>query len=81
MGINIDNDEAARLVGEVAARTGKSPADVVIEAMRERLRRLESGSREGMAEKLMEIAKRTAPHMRGAPRHGDLLYDEVGLPK
>jgi antitoxin VapB len=49
--------------------------------VRERLERIK---RKGMKERIMKIAKECAPRWKEPFRsvdHGDLLYDEKGLPK
>jgi antitoxin VapB len=81
MSLNIKNEEAHRLAQELAALTGESMAAAVTEAVRERLERVKS---KGMKERIMKIAKDTGPRWKEPYRsidHGDLLYDEKGLPK
>ena len=66
---------------ELAAMTGESVTAAVTEAVRERLERIK---RKGMKERIMKIAKECAPRWKEPFRsvdHGDLLYDEKGLPK
>ena len=61
--------------------TGESLTAAVTEAVRERLERVKS---RGMAERIMKIARRAAPLWKEPYKsidHGDLLYDEKGLPK
>ena len=81
MSLNIKNEETHRMAQELAALTGESITTAVSEAVRERLTRLKS---KGMADRLMKIAKRAAPLWKEPFKsidHGDLLYDEKGLPK
>jgi len=81
MSLNIKNEETHRLVQELASLTGESMTAAVTEAVRERLNRVKS---KGMAERIMSIAKRSAPLWKEPFKsldHGDLLYDEKGLPK
>jgi antitoxin VapB len=81
MTLNIKNPETHRLAKELAALTGESVTAAVTEAVRERLARKR---RDGIAERLMAIGRRTAPLMKGpwtSTNIGDLLYDERGLPK
>ena len=55
---------------------------VVTEALRERYARLQHGGDRANVEELMAIADRVAAHLkRPYLDHGDLLYDENGLPK
>lgn len=81
MTLNIKNEETHRLAQELAAMTGESLTAAVTEAVRERLERVKS---RGMAERIMKIARRAAPLWKEPYKsidHGDLLYDEKGLPK
>jgi antitoxin VapB len=81
MSLNIKNEETHRLAQELAQLTGESMAAAVTEAVRERLERVKS---KGMKERIMKIAKDTGPRWKEPYRsidHGDLLYDEKGLPK
>jgi antitoxin VapB len=76
MGLNIKNAETHRLVRELAALTGESMTTAVTEAVRER------GG--GLADRLLAIDKECAAHLKEPFRsidHGDLLYDERGLPQ
>ena len=81
MSLNIKNEETHRMAQEHAAMTGESLKAAVTEAVRERLERIK---RKGMKERIMKIAKECAPRWKEPFRsvdHGDLLYDEKGLPK
>jgi antitoxin VapB len=81
--LNIKNDEAYRLIRELADREGKSMTTVVIEAVREKLEREPDEESSGLADQLLAIGRSTAPmwsEYRLSIRHGDLLYDEYGLP-
>jgi antitoxin VapB len=81
MSLNIKNEETHRMAQELAALTGESMTAAVTEAVRERLARVKS---KGMAERIMKIAKESAPRWKEPFRsldHGDFLYDEKGLPK
>jgi antitoxin VapB len=84
MSLNIKNEKTHQLARELARVTGESMTVAVNEAIRERLERVRGNSREGMAERLMKIAKECGPLWKEPFRsidHGDLLYDEKGLPK
>lgn len=79
--MNIKNEETHRMAQELAALTGESITAAVTEAVRERLNRVRS---KGMADRIMKIAKRAAPLWKEPFKsidHGDLLYDDKGLPK
>ena len=84
MSLNIKNEETHRLAKELASLTGESMTSAVNEAIRERLERVRSNSKKGMAAQLMEIAKECGPHWKepiSSTDIGDMLYDENGLPK
>jgi antitoxin VapB len=84
MGVNIKNPEAERLNKELAKVTGMSQTEVVTEAVREKLARV---SRRGVADRLMEIARETAPLLKGVDLHKeidglyDYLHEDYGLPR
>ena len=80
--LNIKNPEARRLADELSALTGESVTEAVTVALRERLDRKRRRSKEGVAEKLMEIGRRAAARPTLDDRHpDDILYDEFGLLK
>lgn len=80
MSLNIKNEETHRLVQELAALTGENMTVAVTEAVRERLDRVKSKPR---TERIRKIREEFATRLKGKrlPDHGDLLYDERGLPK
>lgn len=84
MGLNIKNDETCRLARELARLTGDSMTGAITVALRERLAREQR--RRGVqarARRLRAIAERCANLMGSGPssvEHGDMLYDERGLP-
>ncbi len=83
MGMNIKNEEAHRLAQELATLTGESMTAAVTEALRERLERLRHEPT-SLTERLLAIGKDCASHLKEPFRsidHGDLLYDEQGLPR
>ena len=84
MAMNIKNEEAHRLAVELAELTGESLTAAVTQALRERLERVRQTGREGLAERLLAIGRDCASHLAEPFRsieHGDLLYDERGLPR
>lgn len=84
MSLNIKNEEAHRLASELARATGESMTVAVTEAIRERLERVRGKSNEGLAERLLEIGKDCAAHLKEPFKSMDideLLYDEKGMPK
>jgi antitoxin VapB len=87
MSLNIKNDEAERLARELALATGESVTRAVTVAVRERLDRIqqkdESGA-EDRARRTRKISEDAASRWvlpYGSLDHGDLLYDESGLPR
>ncbi|MGH9446673.1 MAG: type II toxin-antitoxin system VapB family antitoxin [Terriglobia bacterium] len=84
MALNIKNEETQRLAKELARLTGKSMTLAITEAVRERLDRVRSEHGLGLADRLMNIGKDCAAHLREPFRsvdHGKLLYDKKGLPR
>jgi hypothetical protein len=82
---NIKDDEVVRLVKELADREGKSMTAVVREAVEAQLERTRAQQEQsvGLASELLAIGRSTAPLWSEpalSTRHGDLLYDEYGLP-
>ena len=85
MSLNIKNEEACQLAGELARLTGETMTGAITVALRERLDR-EKRRRDvdARTQELLAIGKRCAKLVgEGASslEHGDLLYDERGLPK
>ncbi|MHB1430930.1 MAG: type II toxin-antitoxin system VapB family antitoxin [Streptosporangiaceae bacterium] len=81
--LNIKSTETHELVQELAALTGETQTTAVTVAVRERLERLRHLREAGMADRLLAIGRDTAPRLREPYRtadHGDLLYDDRGLP-
>ncbi len=85
MSLNIKNDETCQLAGELARLTGETKTGAITVALRERLdreRRVRGAARRlrdmrGIAE---ECARLLGPGP-AAVDHGDMLYDERGLPR
>jgi antitoxin VapB len=83
MSLNIKSPEAHAMAGELARLTGESMTKAVTEAIRERLEREQRRrDEEAVVAKAMAIARRVASYPRKDRRpHGELLYDERGLPR
>jgi antitoxin VapB len=84
MSLNIKDEEAHRLAQQLARLTKESMTTAVREALRERLDRVRGSKTGGLAERLMKIGRECAPLWKEPYRsvdHGELLYDEKGLPK
>jgi antitoxin VapB len=82
--MNIKNEETQRLAQELAKLTGESMTAAVGEAVRERLERVRRERSVSLADRLVAIGKDCAAHLREPFRttdHGDLLYDQHGLPR
>lgn len=84
MSLNIKNDEAHALARELAKATGESMATAVTEAVRERLNRVRGERRADLSDRLLRIGKDCAARLNEPFRsidHGEMLYDEKGLPR
>ena len=84
MGLNIKNPEPYRLVEELAKRTGESMTAAVTIAVRERLDRIRSEQRTGLADRLLQIGQDCAKRLKEPYRsvdHDNLLFDDRGLPR
>ena len=85
MGLNIKNDETCRLAGELARLTGETMTGAITVALRERLaREKRRRGADALMRDLHAIGQRCTKLLGPGPsavEHGDLLYDERGLPK
>ena len=84
MSLNIKNEKTHRLVRELARTTGESMTAAVENAVKERLERVRRDKKGDLAERLLQIGRECAPLWKEPYKsmdHGDLLYDEKGLPK
>ena len=85
MGLNIKNEETCRLASELAQLTGETKTGAITQALRERLRReSKQHGAEDRIRRMRAIAERCAALVgpgASSAEHGDLLYDERGLPK
>ena len=84
VGLNIKNDETCALARDLARLTGDTMTGAITVALRERLarerRRRDVNTR---VEELLAIGRRCADSLDPGPsaaEHGDLLYDDRGLP-
>jgi antitoxin VapB len=81
MALNIKNAETYRLIRELADATGESMTEAVTTAVRERLERVRN---DFDPDDIMELAREIRQRLPADffdVEHGDLLYDEDGLPK
>lgn len=87
MALNIKNAQAEELARQLAATTGESVTRAVAIAVRERLERVRGQDialAADRAARIQEIAGDAADRWVEPYRsadHGDLLYDESGLPR
>lgn len=84
MSLNIKNEKTHRLIRQLARLTGESMTAAVDKAVQERLERVRERKNGGLAERLLQIGRECAPLWKEPYKsmdHGDLLYDEKGLPK
>ena len=85
MSLNIKNDETCRLASELARLTGETMTGAITVALRERLEREKrERSVEARIQKMRATSERCAKLLAPGPsavEHGDVLYDERGLPK
>jgi antitoxin VapB len=84
MSLNLKDLETVQLVHELADLTGENLTTAVRVAVKERIERQRPKRKAGLAKRLMEIARETAPLMndgRTSKELMDELYDpETGLP-
>ena len=85
MSLNIKNEETCRLAVELARLTGETMTGAITLALRERLEREKRrGGADAPARELHAIGQRCASLLGPRPsaaEHGNLLYDEQGLPR
>lgn len=83
MALNIKNAQTHQQVKELAELTGESQSVAVAHAVAERLERVRQRCGPSMSQRLLAIGEDVAPRLKEPYRsadHGDLLYDEHGLP-
>ena len=85
MGLNIKNHETRELAGELACLTGDTMTGAITIALRERLEReRRARGAEKRLRDMRAIAERCARLLEPGPsatEHGDVLYDDRGLPR
>lgn len=85
MTLNIKNEETCRLARDLARLTGDTMTGAITSALRERLAREErQRDLNARVEELLAIGRRCAESLQPGPsatEHGDLLYDDRGLPR
>jgi antitoxin VapB len=84
VGLNIKNEETHRLVAELAALTGESKTAAIQTAVLERLERLKQRNADSFVDEILALGRDCAGRLKQpflSLDHGDLLYDEHGLPR
>ena len=84
LSLSIKNDETHRLAHPLADLTGESLTTAVTEAVRERLDGVRRERKMDPASRLLKIGEDCAARLQQPFRsadHGELLYDERGLPR
>ena len=85
MSLNIKNEETCRLAGELARLTGETKTGAITVALRHRLEQeMRLRSLDARVQKLLAIGERCAARLGAGPsavEHGEVLYDDRGLPK
>jgi antitoxin VapB len=84
MSLNIKNKDAHKLAQQLARLTGESMTEAVTESLRERLKSVQDKQAAKLSDRLLEIGRDCVTRLKEPFRsaeHGELLYDEKGLPK
>jgi antitoxin VapB len=84
MGLKIKNREARLMAEKLSKLTGESMTTAVTIALRERLARVRQEQGLDLANRLLAIGRDCAARLNEPFRsadHGDILYDELGLPR
>lgn len=86
MAVSIKDPDTDQLIRELARRTGETQVAAVKVAVMERLERLnheQAKLRHSRRDRLLAIARDTAPRLTGISKSTDIgsyLYDDRGLP-
>jgi len=81
MALNIKDESVHDAVKRLARLTGESQAQAVATAVNDRLAKLQQ---DDLAARLMALGQRTGRRMTAETKgldHGEMLYDEEGLPR
>ena len=82
MALNIKDQEVHKLAKELQRETGESMSRAVKVALRERLERVRRSKKRTSAAELLAIGRRCAATLDGTTvDHGQLLYDDRGIPR
>jgi len=79
---DVKSSEERMLIGQLVVLTGRTEAEVVIAALRREVAFARAAMRRPTAEQILDGAKRVRRHLKlPLIDHGELLYDEHGLPR
>jgi antitoxin VapB len=84
LALSIKDPETDTLARRLAAQTGLSLTEAIKDALQHRLAQETRKRQIGLSQRLLAIGRRCSKHMKGplqSSDHGDLLYDEIGLPR
>ncbi len=82
MTITIDDPEALKLAVRISELTGEKLDAVVVGALKRRFLEVQPRRERASVEEMMEMARSIREKIEGPYiDHGELLYDEHGLPK
>ena len=84
MTLNLKNEKTNQLIHELADLTGESLTGAVTQAIQERLDRVKKLRGRDLSQRLLTIGTDCASRLKEPFRsadHGELLYDEKGLPR
>lgn len=84
MSLNIKNEKTHRLIRELSDATGENQTTAVTIAVQERLDRVRKERKASLADRILAIGRDAGSRWRepfNSRDHGDILYDENGLPK
>jgi len=84
MALNIKNEETQKLCRELSKLTGESITAAITESVRERLDRVRGEHGTSLADRLVKIGRDCAAHLQEpylSVDHGELLYNDKGLPR
>jgi antitoxin VapB len=79
--INIKNQKTRRLVEEIVQRTGESVTEAVTAALQKRLNELTREEKLARVRAISAECSKLWVEPWKSMDHGDLLYDEQGMPK
>lgn len=84
MALSIKDSETDALARRLAAQTGQSLTEAIKDALQRRLLEEESNRQGGLSKRLLDIGRHCSQHIERpfhSSDHGELLYDEKGLPR